>query len=70
MATRFSFQRTDAGWGVKASGSIGEATGLSGRTVEVRRADGKTKMVTLGACLDRWNAGRAAVYSIAGEVKR
>lgn len=68
--TQFSFQRTDRGWGIKASAGIGGATRYAGQTVEVRRADGKTKMVKLGGIIDQWNAGRAAVYAIADGGRR
>jgi hypothetical protein len=51
-------------WGVKVSGNIGEAPGLTGQRVEVRKRDGSTQPVTLGVMRDSWNAGRAATYEV------
>jgi len=65
--THFSYQRLDDGksWGVKASGNLDSATRYAHQVVDVRKADGSTKQVALGAMITSWNGGRAAVYAIA-----
>lgn len=65
-----SFAKLGQGWGVKVSGNLGETTRLAGRTVEVRKADGSSKTVTLGSRIDSWNAGRASIYAIAQAPRR
>jgi hypothetical protein len=63
-----SFQKLDDGsWGVKLNGMPGEAVGKTGQTVTVQKRNGGTSTATLGMCVDKWNAGRSAVYQIAGK---
>jgi hypothetical protein len=64
---QFSFSKIAEGqWGFKVSANLDQATKFSGQTVTVTTRSGGVKSVTLGAILDRWNGGRAAVYAIVG----
>lgn len=68
--TRFSWAQLDDGrWGVKASGDLDQATRHAGERVLVTRRDGSTSEVVLGGIVNRWNGGRAAIYTVAAKIR-
>lgn len=65
MTPRCSFQRLDDNsWGVRLD-AFRDAHTWGGKEVDVRKYDGSTKRVTLGAVVTSWNGGRTSVYRIA-----
>ena len=70
MQNSYFTKLSDGKWGVTIRGDLGgKAAHMAGQAVEVRKADGTTKTVNLGARLDVWNGGRAATYAIASSGK-
>lgn len=67
IAATLSWQRLDDGstWGLKECGDYNTCGRLSGRVVQVRKADGTYSIARVGHLVTTWNGRRAAVYTVA-----